>query len=259
MMSPHDVPLIGAHPSADLAEPDTLRVMLADGDPLARQLVGGVLRDAPGLAVVDAAADGPQAVNLARRHRPNVLVIESALPGRDGVDVVRELTRAQPETRVVMLCAQGDDDDALQAFRAGAIGYLTKDLDPAELPDLVRKAARGEPVIPAALLPRLLELVRDVPDVGWRPVRSRLTTREWEIVRLLEDGASTRAIAVALSVSKSTVYSHLKSLMRKLSVHSRHDVVAVARRLRREETTAAPGRTPRHAGGDDEQRFTRPT
>jgi len=226
---------------ADRRERTTLSVMLADGDALALQLVTGILRDAPDLVVVANAADACDATARARRHRPDVLIIESALPEKGGVEVIRDLDDELPEMHVLMLCAHTDEDVAVEALRAGAIGYLTKDVQPADLPHVVRKIARGEPVIPPWLLPRLLQLVRDVPDAGWRPVRSRLTTREWEIVELLEDGASTDHIAEALVVSPSTVYSHVKSLMRKLRVHSRKEAVAVAQRLRREEIAARPG------------------
>jgi DNA-binding NarL/FixJ family response regulator len=226
---------------AEPAERTTVSVMLADGDALALQLVTGILREAPDLVVVAKAADAGEAAALARRHRPDVLIIESALPEKGGVEVIRDLDDELPEMRVLMLCAHADQDVAVEALRAGAIGYLTKDVQPADLPHLVRRVARGEPVIPPWLLPRLLQLVREVPDAGWRPVRSRLTTREWEIVELLEDGASTDDIAEALVVSPSTVYSHVKSLMRKLRVHSRKEAVAVAQRLRREEIAARPG------------------
>ena len=82
----------------------------------------------------------------------------------------------------------------------------------------------------------LLGVVHDIPDAGWRPLHSRLTTREWQIVELLDDGATTERIAEQLVLSPTTVYSHVKSVMRKLGVHSRRDVITAARRLRREET-----------------------
>jgi DNA-binding NarL/FixJ family response regulator len=245
-------------PTAAAARPETVRVMLADGDGLALQLVDNVLRTAPDLVLVSTAVDARQATRLARHHRPDVLLIESALPDTGGLEVVRDLAGQLPETRVVMLCAHGDDHEALRALRAGANGYLTKDLDPAALPGLVHQAARGEPVIPPALLPGLLQALRELPDTGWRPVRSRLTTRQWEIVGLLEDGASTADIAVALSISTSTVYSHLKSLTRTLHVHSRHDVTDAARRLRRQETLAAASRPARPAVNPKQPRHSRP-
>jgi DNA-binding NarL/FixJ family response regulator len=213
-----------------------VHVVLADADPLARRVVREALEREPDLVVDADATDGIEALEAVRRHRPRLLIIEAELPGILGVEVVRRLATEAPETRAVMLCVYRDDDVALEALQAGADGYLTKEVHPSELPEVVRKVARGEPVVPPSLLPRLLERLRAVPDAGWRPVRSRLTTREWEIVELLEEGASTDQIAAALVVSPSTVYSHVKSLMRKLRVHSRSDAIAVARELRRAET-----------------------
>ena len=116
----------------------------------------------------------------------------------------------------MLLAARGDDDLPLRAVRAGAAGYLTKDVDPELLPRVVRKVADGEAAIPRATVMRLLEWMREVPDSGWRPLRSRLTSREWEMVDLLAGGATTEAIAEGLVLSPATVYSHVKSLLRKL-------------------------------------------
>jgi DNA-binding NarL/FixJ family response regulator len=220
---------------------DVVHTVVADNDALARRVVREALEGEHDLVVDADATTGLEALELVRRHRPRVLIIEAELPGVPGVEVVRQLAHEVPETRAVMLCVRGDADVALEALQAGAEGYLTKEVHPSELPGVVRKIAQGEPVVPPSLLPRLLERLRAVPEAGWRPVRSRLTTREWEIVELLEEGASTDEIAAALVVSPSTVYSHVKSLMRKLRVHSRHEAVTVAQQLRREEIAAPPG------------------
>jgi DNA-binding NarL/FixJ family response regulator len=227
-------------PPAPAAATQRVHAVLADTDPLARRVVREALEGEPDLVVDADATNGVEAIKLVRRYRPSVLIIEAELPGMTGVEVVRRLARDVPDTRAVMLCVRHDDDVALEALQAGADGYLTKEVQPSELPDVVRRVARGEPVVPASLLPCLLERLRAVPDNGWRPVRSRLTTREWEIVELLEERASTDEIAAALVVSPSTVYSHVKSLMRKLRVHSRQEAVAVAQQLRREEIAAPP-------------------
>ena len=124
---------------------------------------------------------------------------------------------------------------ALAALRAGAVGHIGKDVDPDELARLVVRAADGEAIIPQRLMMPLLELLRELPDTGWRPLDSRLTTREWEIVELLALGATTQGIAERLVLSPTTVYSHVRSVLRKLGVHSRRDAVAAAERLRREE------------------------
>jgi DNA-binding NarL/FixJ family response regulator len=219
-----------------------IRVLLADPDPLARSMVRRALQDERDIRVVGDAGDGLDALQLARFYRPRVVLLEAALPRVHGLEVVREITRDLPDTRAVMLCAAWDDDLALDALSAGAVGFLTKDVQPPALPHLVRKVAEGQAIVPLALIPRVLERLRQIPDAGWRPVRSRLTTREWEIVDLIAEGATTQQIAERLVLSPATVYSHVKSLMRKLGVHSRRDAIQAAQRLRREEAGVPPGR-----------------
>ena len=142
---------------------------------------------------------------------------------------------AAPATRVLTVSV--DDQEAIAGLRAGAIGHVRKDIDPDELARLVVRAADGEAIVPQRLLMALLELLREIPETGWRPLHSRLTTREWEIIELIGKGATTQQIAERLVLSPTTVYSHVKSAMRKLGVHSRRDAVAAAERLRREEAS----------------------
>jgi DNA-binding NarL/FixJ family response regulator len=215
--------------------PERIRVLIVDPDALARRMVHEALSDAPSVTIVAQASNSREAGEYARYYRPDVVLAEADMPGCDGVELTRQLTQEVPEARVVLLAARGDDDLPLRAVRAGAAGYLTKDLDPEVLPRVVRKVAEGEAAIPRATVMRMLEWMREVPDSGWRPVRSRLTSREWEMVDLLADGESTEAIAQRLVLSPATVYSHVKSLLRKLDVHSRREAVEVAERLRREE------------------------
>jgi DNA-binding NarL/FixJ family response regulator len=197
-----------------------------------------VLSDTTGTSVVGQASDLREAAELARYYRPDVVLAEADLPDGDGVQLTRYMAREVPETRVVLLCARTIDDDlALHAVRAGAAGYLTKDVNPDLLPRVVRKVADGEAAIPRSIVMRVLEWMRETPDNAWRPVHSRLTSREWEMVDLLADGASTEDIAERLVVSPATVYSHVKNLLRKLGVHSRHDAVQAAEQLRREEAS----------------------
>jgi DNA-binding NarL/FixJ family response regulator len=126
----------------------------------------------------------------------------------------------------------------LAAFRAGAIGHIDKDIEPDQFARLVDLAARGEAIVPRRLMTPLLERWRcEMPAGGWRPMRSALTTREWQIIELLGDGASTEQITERLVLSPSTVYSHIYRVLHKLGVHSRHEAVAVARRLRQAEAS----------------------
>ena len=219
---------------------ERLHVLIADHDGLARSMVRMALQESDGIAMVTTAGDGRDALDLVRYYRPGVLLIETALPPDGGVALIGEVLRVSPDTRILTVSVE-DDDAVLAALRAGAVGHVDKDVDPDELAELVLRAADGEAILPPRLIPALLELVREIPDTGWRPLRSRLTTREWEIIEHLAEGNSTQHIADRLVLSRTTVYSHVKSVMRKLGVHSRRDVVAAAERLRREESRGDKG------------------
>lgn len=214
---------------------ERLRVLVADHDGLARGMMRTALHRADRVAIVVTAGEGREALELARYYHPTVVIIDTALPPDGGVEFIAKMLQVAPETRILTVSVD-DEQTALAALRAGAVGHIGKDVDPDELARLVVRAADGEAIIPQRLMMPLLELLRELPDTGWRPLHSRLTTREWEIVELLGEGATTQRIAERLVLSPSTVYSHVKSLLRKLGVHSRRDALTAAQRLRREET-----------------------
>lgn len=217
-------------------EHQRLRVLIADQDALARRMMHDALQDA-GLVVIGGARDGREALELARHYRPEVLLVDIALPPSGGVDLIRQLVPALATRIVTVSAAPNVDEPVLAALHAGAIAHIDKDVDPDEFVRLVILASGGEAIIPSRVMTRLLELWREIPAGGWRPLRSTLTTREWEIVDLLGEGASTEAIAERLVLSSSTVYTHVYRLLRKLGVHSRLEAVAAAQRLRQQEAS----------------------
>ena len=216
-----------------------VRVLIADADGLARGMMRFALANSDRIAVVHAAANSREALELARYFRPGVAIVDTVLPPRGGLELVRMLLLAVPGIRVLTLSVNGDRT-AIAALRAGAVGHIAKDIDPEALAELVARAADGEVIVSQRLMPALLDALRELPDSGWRPLRSRLTTREWEIVELLGEGATTQRIADQLVLSPMTVYSHTKSILRKLGVNSRRDAVIAAARLRREEALTRP-------------------
>jgi DNA-binding NarL/FixJ family response regulator len=211
-----------------------LSVLIADQDGLAREMMRTALCEANPDLDVHTARDAREALQLARRHQPTVVITETALPPHGAVRLIRRLLRLAAQTKILTVSVD-DEETAIAALRAGAVGHIPKDTDPAELAVSVERAADGEAIVPQALLMPLIERLREVPEAGWRPINSRLTTREWEIVEMLADGASTQSIAERFVLSSATVYSHIKSLLRKLGVHTRDEAIAAARRLRREE------------------------
>jgi DNA-binding NarL/FixJ family response regulator len=219
---------------------ERVRVMVADRDGLARRMIHTALQDADGIVTLPAAADARETLELVRYYHPAVLILDTGLVDGGCVALIGELLAAAA-TRIVTVSAD-QDETTLAGLRAGAVGHISKDIDPADLVRLIGLAAEGEAIIPRRLMTSLLELLHATPDEGWRPTHSRLTTREWEIVELLDQDTSTEQIAETLVVSPTTVYSHVKSVLRKLGVHSRQDAVTAAKRLRREEVlgTKAP-------------------
>jgi DNA-binding NarL/FixJ family response regulator len=210
-----------------------IRSVLADADPLARRSIRDALqRD--GIVVVAEATSGREAVELASFYRPDVVVLDAGVPELDGVEATRTIHDRSPDTCVLLLATAPDDAQALRALRAGASGYLAKDLDPTVLPRVLRGALDGEAAISRHLTMALVESYRRAPrgGAGLRPVRSTLTDREWEVLDLLSAGAGTEDIARSLVLSTETVRSHLKNLYRKLGVRSREEAVEAARRLR---------------------------
>jgi DNA-binding NarL/FixJ family response regulator len=208
-----------------------------------------VLQNA-GFVVIGGARDVREAVELARHYRPDLLLLDIALPPTGGVDLIRQVVPIV-DTRIVTVSAGAEGDESvLAALHTGAIGHIDKDVDPDELVRLVMLASDGEAIIPSRVMTRLLALWREIPAGGWRPLRSTLTTREWEIVDLLSEGASTEAIAERLVLSPSTVYTHVYRLLRKLGVHSRFEAVAAAQRLRQQEASSEGPTLPLDEGED---------
>lgn len=234
MIVRHDGPQGAVSEEVNAPADERLRVLIADHDGLARGMMRTALHKAERVAIVITAAEGREALELARYYHPTVVVIDTRLPPDGGLEFIEKVRVVAPETRIITISVD-DERTALSALRAGAVGHVGKEVDPDELARLVVRAADGEAIIPQQLMMPLLELVRELPTSGWRPLHSRLTTREWEIVELLGEGATTARIAGKLFLSQTTVYSHVRSIMRKLDVHSRRDAVTAAEDLRREE------------------------
>ncbi len=211
-----------------------LRVIVADPDPLARRVIRDALTAEPGFVVSAEAKDGVEAVELATHYRPELVLMEVGLPHLDGISACREIRARAPEVRVVMLSVPQDRDTELRALRAGASGFLTKSAAIDSVGRALRSVASGEAAVSRSLTSHLIEILRSTTEDGrgMRPVKSPLTTREWEVLDLICAGLSTREISGKLFLSEDTVYSHTKSILRKLGVHSRAEAVEAAGRLR---------------------------
>jgi DNA-binding NarL/FixJ family response regulator len=200
-----------------------IRVMVVDDHPLVRAAVARAIAGER-MVVVAEASTAEEALSLAPRVAPDILLVDIALPGMSGVELVRELAPRLPTTRIVMLTMSSADRDVADAMRYGASGYLTKDLSPEALARALRATQTGELVVPRQLAARLLARVlrRGTPGSTVQDsLLDRLTARERDILRLLADGLSDRDIATALTISRRTVESHVSSILRKLDVRNR--------------------------------------
>jgi DNA-binding NarL/FixJ family response regulator len=188
------------------------------------------LEDA-GYAVVATAGDGGEAVRRANATRPAVVVLDLNLPTMSGVEVAGELVKADPTVRILVLSASGEQEDVLQAVKAGATGYIIKSSSREELLDAVRRTAAGEPVFTPGLAGLVLGEFRRIavaPADSRDPAVPRLTPRETEVLRMVAKGLSYKQIAERLVLSHRTVQNHVQNTLNKLQLHNRVELVRYA-------------------------------
>jgi DNA-binding NarL/FixJ family response regulator len=223
---------------AEHHDQDRLCVLIADHDGLARRMIHTALNDTDRISIVLTASDAHDAIELAGYYHPTVMIIDLGLPSIDTPTTITKIQAASLHTKIVTISADDNHDQpVLTALRAGAIGHISKETEPDQLADQILQIADGDAIIPQRLIKPLLEIVQDAPDTGWRPLHSRLTCREWEMIDLLAADTTTQQIADQLVLSADTVYSHIKSALRKLGVHSRQEAIIAAETLRHQEAT----------------------
>jgi DNA-binding NarL/FixJ family response regulator len=201
----------------------SLTVLIADDHPPTRAGIRSSLEQ-DGFVVCAEVADGPSAVEAAIRERPDLCLLDVHMPG-NGISAAGEITARVPETAVVVLTVSRNDDDVFDALRAGASGYLLKDMDAARLSAALKGVLNGEAALPRRLVARLVDEFRErgrkrrVPILAERG--ALLTTREWEVLELMRSGLTTAQISDRLFISQATVRSHIASILRKLRVPDR--------------------------------------
>jgi DNA-binding NarL/FixJ family response regulator len=204
----------------------TVRVLVADDQTLVRHGFAVLLRQQPGIEVVGEAADGAQAVELAATRAPDIVLMDVRMPVLDGIGATERITAASA-SRVVMLTTFDDDDYVLRALRAGASGFLLKDVRPELLVDALRVVAGGDALLAPSVTRRLIERhVRPTPRVP--PELARLTAREREVLIAVARGWSNDEIAARLVLSHATVKSHVSRLLAKLALRDRVQAVVFA-------------------------------
>jgi DNA-binding NarL/FixJ family response regulator len=205
-----------------------VRVMVVDDHPMWRDAVVRDLAEA-GYHVTAAVGEGGQAVRVAPAARPDVVVLDLQLADMSGVEVIRRLIATDPAVRVLMLSASGEQQDVLDAVKAGALGYLVKSAGRAEFLDAVARTAAGDPVFTAGLAGLVLgEYHRLAVAPAPAADTPRLTARETEVLRLVAQGLSYKQIAEQLVVSHRTVQNHVQNTLGKLQLHNRVELTRYA-------------------------------
>lgn len=227
-----------------------IRVLVADSEKIYREGLKVIFSRHLDMRVVSQACSGIEACDKARRVIPDLVLMDVDLPEMDGITACRNILQELPATRVAILTASSSETDVLNAIKAGAHGYITKDVNVGTLVDSIRRVAQGEAVIPPAFASTLLKefaaLTRGRDD-EMRAIeadRAKVTDREREVLRLLVQGATNRDIARQLVITENTVKVHLRNILEKLHLRNRQQAAAFAIssglvRLQSDEQTAS--------------------
>jgi DNA-binding NarL/FixJ family response regulator len=198
--------------------PEKITVLIVDDHPMMRLGVAAILSDQPDMAVVAQAGTGEQAVDLFRRHKPHVTLMDLRLPGMSGAETIRTIRRESPRARFVVLTTYEGDEDVHQALEAGAQGYLVKGMSPEALVDAVRRVHAGNRVLPPPVARRLES----------RTPNSDLSVREREVLSLIAQGRNNKEIAASLGITEGTVKCHVTMILSRLGVSDRTQAVVAA-------------------------------
>ncbi len=241
--------------------PDSLTILIVDDHPLFRHGVRSTLEREPDFEISGEAADGQQAIQMAEDLCPNVVLIDISLPGLNGLEVARVIKRRQPQVNLIVLTVYEDDEQLLNAIKAGASAYSSKDIEPAALVRMIREVGRGKylidehvfakPHIATRVLHQFRELAAAEDELG--ALFSPLTGREIEILDCIAQGLTNKEIADRLFISSQTVKNHVTAILRKLQVNDRTSAViyAVRRGWIRLGARNVPSEFPEDASGAD--------
>ena len=209
-------------PAGEERAVETIRVLIVDDHDLFRTGLRNLLEE-QGVQVLGEAASGTDAVRSVREDAPDVVVMDLNMPGMGGVDATRHIAAIAPLTRVVVLTISDEDADVMDAILAGACGYLLKDSSIDELMAGIRAAARGESLISPGIAAKVLQRVRATssqPEIG-NTIRSELSDREIEVLKLIANGKDNAVIAAELHISPKTVKNHISNILMKLQIDNR--------------------------------------
>jgi NarL family two-component system response regulator LiaR len=208
--------------------PKPIRVLIADDHALVRKGLCALMSTKPEIEVVGEAADGDQAIREARTLQPDVILLDLAMPRKDGIGAIREIKQENPAARILVLTSFAEDERVFAAIKAGALGYLLKDSSPTELIQAIGAVHRGE----SSLSPTIaLKLVRELRRPAGLPLTEEpLTGREVEVLKLVAQGLSNQELADRLIISERTVAAHISTILSKLHLANRTQATLYALR-----------------------------
>ena len=211
-----------------------IRILLVDDQALFREGLRTLLSVQPGLEVVGEAGNGEEAVHLAATLHPDVVLMDLHMPVLDGVAATRRLRESRPDCRVIVLTTFDDDEYVFEGLRAGAVGYLLKDVPSERLVEAIKATARGESFLQPSVAAKVVAEFARMAE--WAPLRSdslveSLSDREMEVLRLISSGKTNREIADVLVIAEGTVKNHVTSILGKLGVRDRTQAALKAREL----------------------------
>jgi two-component system NarL family response regulator len=213
----------------DEGVPDTIRVLICDDHALFRRGLVMVLEGEPGIEVVAEAEDGDDAVAKAEEAAPDVVLMDVRMPRVNGIEATRAIADAVPTAKILMLTVSDEEDDLYEAVKAGATGYLLKEISIEEVADAIRAVVTGQSLISPSMASKLLTEFNNLARQAEQKVLApKLTDRELQVLKLVAQGLSNREVAEQLFISENTVKNHVRNILEKLHLHSRMEAVVYA-------------------------------
>ena len=208
---------------------DNIRILVADDHALFRQALRAVLGDEEGIELVGEAGDGEEVISMAEELAPDVILMDVRMPKVAGIDAARQIAATLPSAKIVMLTVSDDEEDLFEAIKAGASGYLLKEVDPAEIADAVRQIHAGHSLLSPGVASKLIsEFAAMSKRADERAMRPNLTSRELEVLQFAAGGLTNRQIGRRMGISENTVKNHIRNILEKLHLHSRMEAVLYA-------------------------------